>query len=60
MKYSLKRGRYVEKPCIEYYLKGQVARFREMGIFDEENMICKTVNAWVSDRFGIVVGIKAS
>lgn len=56
--WSLRRGRYVKKPCIKYYSKDLVARFRERGIGNAENMVCKTVNAWVSDHFGIAVGIK--
>lgn len=57
-KWSLRRGKYVEKPCIKYYSKDLVATLRKKGVFDEKNMVCKTVNAWVSDHFGIAVSIK--
>ena len=52
------RGKYVEKPHKRYFSQRGAARLREMGLLSQEELVRTRFNAWVSDHFGIAVGVK--
>lgn len=55
-KVSIARGKLKEKPQVEYLSDSVVARLQDSMML--EDMACKKVGMWVSDHFGITVGIK--
>jgi tyrosyl-DNA phosphodiesterase 2 len=55
---SRRRGKYVEEPLKEYYSETSVARLRDKGLLKEGKLVRTKLNRWVSDHFGIAVGIK--
>ena len=57
-KMSLLRGKYVEELHKQYYSEDQAARWRDRGISSAKELVCTKISTWVSDHFGIVVGIK--
>ena len=52
------RGRYVEKLHKEYCSARSIARLRKQGRFRGDQPVRTKVNTWVSDHFGIAVGVK--
>lgn len=50
------RGMYVEKPHKEYYSQRQAAKLRELP--GRRELVHTRLNTWVSDHFGIAIGIK--
>ena len=52
------RGRYVEKLHKKYRSALSIARLREWGHFPRAQPVRTKVNTWVSDHFGIAVGVK--
>jgi len=57
-KISVVQGRYVEKPHKRYYSEDLAARLRDRGTLSEKVLVRTKVNTWVSDHFGIAVGIR--
>ena len=57
-KASLRRGKYVEEPYKRYFSETAVAKLRDEGRFERGKLVHTKLNAWVSDHFGIAVGIK--
>lgn len=55
---SLVRGRFVKKPHKQYYSEEQAARLQYRGIMSKKELVRVKVDSWVSDHFGIAVGIK--
>ncbi len=55
---SLRRGKYIEQPYKIHFSEAAVARLRDEGRFETGDLVRTKVNAWVSDHFGIIVGIK--
>jgi hypothetical protein len=52
------RGKYIEKPNKQYLSQHEAASLREMGLLGQRKLVRTRVNAWVSDHFGIAVGVK--
>jgi len=52
------RGKYVEKQHKRYFSQHEAASLREMGLLGQRELVRTRVNAWVSDHFGIAVGVK--
>ncbi|ERF77113.1 hypothetical protein EPUS_08680 [Endocarpon pusillum Z07020] len=57
-KSSLRRGKYVEEPHKIYFSESAVAKFRDEEQLVRRELVHTKINAWVSDHFGIAVGIK--
>ncbi|KAI9769853.1 MAG: hypothetical protein M1840_003847 [Geoglossum simile] len=58
MKISVVRGKYVEKPYNQYYSEDQAARLQYRETLSGKELVRRKANTWVSDHFGIAVGIK--
>jgi hypothetical protein len=52
------RGKFVEKLYKQYYSQNQATRLRDMKLLKAKELIRTKIKVWVSDHFGIAVGIK--
>ena len=52
------RGKFVEKPHKRYFSQREAARLQEKGLLGQKELVRTRVNAWVSDHFGIAVGVR--
>jgi hypothetical protein len=57
-KISVVRGKCVEKPHKQYFSEDQAARRRDGGTSSAKELVRTKISTWVSDHFGIAVGIK--
>jgi hypothetical protein len=53
------RGKCVEKPYKRYFSQHEAVSLRERGLLGQRELVRTTVNAWVSDHFGIAVGVSS-
>lgn len=52
------RGETVTKPVKMLYSKRDVARLQGKGLLKQRKLVPTKVNSWVSDHFGIAIGVK--
>jgi hypothetical protein len=56
--YPIVKGRLVNKPYKEYVSGEQALRLRDRGLSSGQRLTRTKMEGWVSDHFGIAVGIR--
>lgn len=58
MKSSVVPGKIVKKPVMTFFTRRSAVKWQEKGLLREKKLVRKKGHLWVSDHFGIAIGIK--